>query len=375
MGTTHRTPWLRRALGAVLALSLLAVACGGGGDKEVAKSTTTVKRTTTKQPAPAAPLTGVAHTDGYKLSRPALIVKVDSTPKGVAVQEGIDKADLVFVEQTGQGMTRLAAVYQSRDATVGPVRSASTSDVHIASMLNHPLLAYSGANSGVLGQVRRSPLVDVGIDARGVTSVYMRNQRGGSRNLYRYFLPTADIYAERGSEGGTPPSIFRYRTKGLLSAGEEVKGVRVSYGGGAATVIEYEWDGTGWARAQNGRAEVMAGGGPRIGPANVVVLITPYRSSGYRDVTGAVSPEAVLEGSGDAWFFADGKVVQGRWARRGPSSPYTFTAPDGGVPLLTPGQTFIELAPGPGSATIVPKQVPTTTTSRARTTTSQPERR
>jgi hypothetical protein len=371
----HLTPWSRRALAAALALSLTAASCSGGDDKEAAKPTTTVKRTTTTQPAPAAPLTGVPQPDDGKLSRPALIVKVDSTPKGVAVQEGIDKADLVFVEQTEQGTTRLAAVFQSRDATVGPVRSARTSDVHIASTLNHPLLAYSGANGGVLRQVRAAPLVDVGIDARGVTSIYTRNQRGGTRNLYRFFLPTADMYAARGTEGGTPPSIFRYRAKGVLSAGEAVQGVRVGYGGGAATVVSYEWDGDGWARAQNGRPHVMAGGGPRISPENVVVLITPYRSSGYRDVTGAVSPEAVLEGSGDAWFFADGKVVRGRWVRPGPNAPYTFTAPDGTVPELTPGQTFIELAPGPGSATIVPKPVPTTTTTVARSTTSQPKKR
>jgi hypothetical protein len=300
-----------------------------------------------------------------------LIVKVDNTPKGVAVQEGIDKADLVFVEQTEQGTTRLAVVFQSHDATVGPVRSARTSDVHIASTLNHPMLAYSGANGGVLRQVRAAPLVDVGIDARGVTSIYTRNQRGGTKNLYRFFIPTGDMYAARGSEGGTPPAIFHYRAKGTPSLGEPVKGVRVGYGGGAATTVNYEWNGDGWDRTQNGSAHVMARGGPRLSPANVVVLTVPYRSSGFRDVTGALSPEAVLEGSGDAWFFSDGKVVRGRWVRSGPTASFAFSAPDGSVPALTPGQTFIELAPGPGSATIIANPVTTTTAAKARTTTSQ----
>ena len=66
--------------------------------------------------------------------------------------------------------TRLAAVFQSQDAVVGPIRSARTSDVGIAAFLNRPLLAYSGANGGVLRQVRNGPLVDVGIDAPGVTA-------------------------------------------------------------------------------------------------------------------------------------------------------------------------------------------------------------
>jgi hypothetical protein len=98
----------------------------------------------------------------------------------------------------------------------------------------------------------------------------------------------------------------------------------------------------------------MAGGGPRIAPANVVILMTPYRNSGFRDVTGAVSPEAVLEGGGEAWFLSDGKIVKGHWDRAGALAAFTFTGPDGQPARLTPGQTFIELAPGTGSAAVLP---------------------
>jgi hypothetical protein len=340
-------------LGAFLLVGLLA-ACGGGGKEAEKPAPTTTEAPTTTLP-PTAPLTGLPQPDGAKLSRPALMVKVDNTPKGMAVQEGIDKADIVFVEQTEQGTTRLAAVFQSRDVLVGPVRSARTSDVGIAGALNHPMLAYSGANRAVLGQVRAGPLVDVGIDARGVTPIYLHNQRGTIRNLYRYFLPTSQIYAARGKEGGTPPPLFAYRSADDAPVGDPVKGVRIGYGGGAATVVSYEWDTTlkGWARTQNKRVHVMANSGVRIAPPNVVVLITPYKSSGFRDVVGAVSPQAVLEGSGEAWFLSEGRVVKGRWSRPGPTGAFTFTDALGSTPLLTPGQTFVELAPGAGSATLV----------------------
>ena len=335
-----------------LVLILGLAACGGGDDED---STTTTKRkpTTTTAPPPAAPLTGLPQEDEGKLARPALMVKVDNTPKGLAVQEGLDLADVVFVEQTEHGTTRLAAVYQSRDATVGPVRSARSSDVGLAGALNRPMLAHSGANRGVLREIAAGPLVDVGIDARGVTGIYLRNQRGGTRNLYRFFLPTADFYAARGSEGGPPPALFAYRAKRVPSVGDPARGVRVVYGGGAATDVTYEWDGDGWARSQNGRIHQMAGGGPRIAPPNVVVLMTPYRASGYRDVTGAASPEAVLDGAGEAWFLSDGKLVRGRWARGGPTGTFALTGPDGLPVALTPGQTWIELAPGVASAALL----------------------
>lgn len=339
----------------MIAVLVLVLVGGGGSDEANGPTTTTTSSTTTTTVPPAAPLTGLPQADAAKLSRPALMVKVDNTPKGMAVQEGIDKADIVFVEQTEQGTTRLAVVFQSQDTVVGPVRSARSSDISIGGALNHPLLAYSGANGGVLGEVRRSPLIDVGIDHPAATSIYTRNQRGGTANLYRFFTPTADFYAARGGDGGTPPALFTYRAAGEPSAGTPAAGATVGYGGGAATRVRYDWDAAlgGWARTQNDRPHQMAGGGPRIAPPNVVVLETPYRNSGYRDATGAVSPEAVLEGSGAAWFLSDGKVVEGRWARSGPAGVFSFTDPAGAQMTLTPGQTFIELAPARGAVAIL----------------------
>jgi hypothetical protein len=347
MSPTPRSSARLRVAVVLIAFAVVAAACGGGGKKS---PPTTVKRTTTTLASPA-PLTGVPQSDASKLARPALMVKVDNTPNGVAVQEGLDKADIVFVEMVEGGVTRIAAVYQSQDATVGAVRSARTSDVEIAGALNKPLLAYSGANGGVLRQVRSGPLVDAGIDARGVTAIYQRNQRG--RSVYRYFLPTADIYAAKGKDGGTPAPLFQYLTKTEVAAGDAVKGVRINYG---ATTAEYEWNGKYWARIQNGVAHVMANSHARVGPVNVVVLMTPYRDSGFRDVTGARSPQAVLEGSGEAWFFTGGKLLKGTWSRSGPAAPFSFVAGPFGAPVkLTPGQTFIELAPGAGSAAVVPQ--------------------
>ena len=331
----------------LLVLALLVGACGGDDKKA---PPTTVKRTTTTLPPPAAPLTGVPQPDGDKLVRPALMIKVDNTPSGVAVQEGIEKADIAFVEMVEGGVTRIAAVYQSQDATVGPVRSARTSDVEIAGALNRPLLAYSGANGGVLSQVRSGPLVDAGIDARGVTAIYQRNQRGRS-SVYRFFVPTAELYEAKGADGAAPTPVFQYLAKTEVAAGDAVKGVRVNYG---ATNVEYEWNPEiGWARIQNGTAHVMANNKKRVAPANVVVLMTPYKDSGFRDVTGARSPQAVLQGSGEAWFLTGGKLLKGTWSRPAPIGPFTFSGAFGLPIKLSPGQTFIELAPGAGSAAVV----------------------
>jgi hypothetical protein len=342
------------AAAVVVVVLVLVLATGGGGEEEAVTTTTTSTTeptTTTTTEPPVAPLTGLPEEDEARRSRPALLVKVDNTANAMARHEGLDRADVVFVEQVEQGVTRLAATFHSEDATVGPVRSARTSDLGIGSLLQAPLFAYSGANSGVLGQVRNSPhLIDMGIDQGVATSVYTRNQRG--QGLLRFFLPTAEIYEVARDGARTPEPLFEYLDEGEEAPGDPAEGVRVGYGGRAATVVDYDWNGSAWDRSQFGRPHAMAGGGARIAPANVVIMFTDYRPSPYRDVTGAVSPEAVLEGEGEVWVLTGGAVQRGRWSHPSLDDPITFTGDDGQPLRLTPGKTWIELAPGAGSATL-----------------------
>lgn len=336
----------------VVVVLALVLTGGGGGDEEATTTTTstTESTTTTTAAPPVAPLTGVPEADEGRRTRPALLVKVDNTANAMAVHEGLDKADVVFVEQVEHGVTRLAAAFQSEDATVGPVRSARTSDIGIGALLNSPYIAYSGANGGVLDMVRRSPyLIDMGIDQAVATGVYTRNQRGSG--LLRFFLPTAELF-EVGREGAkTPIPLFEFLDEGEAPEGDPAAGVRIGYGGRASTVVDYDWSGSAWNRSQFGRPHTVAGGG-QLAPTNVVIMHVPYRSSGFVDTTGAASPEAVLEGEGEAWFLTGGKVVKGRWSHPGPNAPLVFVGPDGTPMKLQPGKTWVELAPGAGSATL-----------------------
>ena len=54
-----------------------------------------------------------------------------------------------------------------------------------------------------------------------------------------------------------------------------------------------------------------------------------------------------MTGSGDAWVFAAGSLVQGTWSKPSPTAVTTFTDSSGAPILLPPGQTWIHLiAPG-----------------------------
>ena len=337
------------ALVVILVAAVLVSASGGGGQAATTTTTSTTVATTTTTEPPVAPLTGVPEPDAAKRTRPALIVKVDNVPVAFPLQEGVESADIVYVEEVENGATRMAVVFQSKDDEVGPVRSARTSDLEIAGDLNNPYFCYSGANGGVLRLVRNGPVIDMGVDRAEATRVYKRNQRGSG--LHRFFLPTNEIY-DAGREGaGTPPPLFTYRKKGATAIGDPATGIDLSYAGGSSTTVRYDWDSLtgGWNRSQNGAAHVMADTKTRIAPKNVVVEFAPYTASAFVDVTGSRSPEAELVGSGAAWVFTDGRVIKGTWSRATREQVTTYTDATGQPIGLTPGQTFVELVPAPGS--------------------------
>lgn len=338
---------VRRGLALLGLLGLLAVACGAGDDREASRGggPDGGDGTTTTAP-PLAPLTGALLPDDALRNRPALVVKIDNTNKALGRQAGLNAADVVYVEQVEGGATRLAAVFQSTEADpVGPVRSARTTDVDLTANLNRPLLAFSGANQGVLGIVRGANLVDVGVDVQ--PGAY--HERG--RGVLRFFVATAALYGLAPPGAGPPPPLFTYRPGGepVTAAGaEDTAGVRIEYGGIVNPTMTYEPVPEGWARTQDGTAHADAGGA-RVTPANVVIQFVDYRSSGFVDTVGAVSPEAVLVGEGEAWVLTGGKLVRGRWSRPDPGGPTSLVDGAGQTIGLTPGRTWVELAP-PGSA-------------------------
>src|SRR3954454_8087691 len=202
-----------RLIGALVVGATLLAACGGGGAKSGAAKakevptvvpTSEVTTTTASPAAPTSPLTGTPVANPANQNRVALIVKIDNAPEA-RPQAGLTEADVVFEEQVEGGISRLMAIYQSADANpVGPVRSARSTDISIASELNRPLFGYSGANALFLKLVRSSPLVDVGVDLQ--PSEYRRE---GSRHApHNLMSTTAGLFKHAPAGSGPPPALF-----------------------------------------------------------------------------------------------------------------------------------------------------------------------
>lgn len=302
----------------------------------VAPSSTVAPTTTEPQPdGPVAPLTGIRHfaIDAERLAQPALVAKVDNDAKALP-QRGLESADVVL-EVRVEGISRFMAVFHSRiPAEIGPIRSARTSDPDLLSMFSDPMFSWSGGNPATVSQLRDVPWVR-NVDPDTIGRVYSRSQdRRAPHNL---ILDAPALVAGVETDSGAPGALFAYRSDGEEPAGSPTAGFDVSVG---SSVAGFAWSAerAGWLRWTNGVVHTDPGG-QQLAPANVVVLETDYVAS----PADRRSPEAVTLGSGSAWIFTAGQVIEGTWRREDRHQPWTLTSTDGAPVLLTPGSTWVEL--------------------------------
>ena len=173
-------------------VSLLAASCAAKAASSPAARPATIPptassvTTTVVASGPPYPLTGVPMADPSVAAHPAVVVKMDNSP-WARPQVGINQADIV-IELLVEGITRFALVYGSQTPnTVGPVRSARSSDIDLLAGLGRPLLGWSGANPTVTKQVTTAAGQGLLIDAsRGSNppEYWRDNTRQAPHNLF-----------------------------------------------------------------------------------------------------------------------------------------------------------------------------------------------
>ncbi|MEZ5375509.1 MAG: DUF4214 domain-containing protein [Acidimicrobiales bacterium] len=281
------------------------------------------------------PLTGEA--TRAAANRTALAVKIDNVPLA-RPQTGLNQADIVFEEKVEGDLTRLIAIFQSDvPAVVGPVRSIRTTDFDVLAQFNNPMLAASGANATVLRLLESAPVQNVNALVGG-NAYYRDANRRAPHNL---FATTSRLYAIAPNPTSTPAPLFRYRPAdaGVTNPASASTGVDIEFG---RTSVSYRWDGarSGWVRRQDGTLHTEPGGA-QVAPENVIVMTTDYAVS----IADAESPEAITVGSGRVDVFTNGVVVTGTWQRPTVDSRMVLRDANGAEILLTPGETWVALAP------------------------------
>lgn len=345
----------------VLVVAALVVAGGGGGGEEKAQREPQPDSTTSTAVAvPVAPLTGIADPNRESLKRAALTVKIENAGEA-RPQAGLDIADVVYEEVVEGGITRFAAVFNSRvPTTVGPVRSVRQMDADIVWPIAG-IFAYSGGAQINVSLIRTTPAKTVDETEAG-GAMFRSTSRFAPHNLYGR---GADLFALGGQP--TPPKpLFEYLNANEVPVGESLASARVGFTNGFDPT--YTWDAgvKGWKRSY-GTTPFTAESGQVVAPANVIIQFVPYSGEG----------EGNLVGEGEAWVLTDGTLRRGRWTRSARDQITRFVDSTGAVIRLRPGTTWVELLPAGSAVDLVagpPITAPATTTTLAKTTTTKKSR-
>jgi hypothetical protein len=325
------------ALAALLvAVALVAAACGGGDKGGRGQVVDTLPAPTTVPPI--FPLTGLPAGDAAKLARPAVAVKIDNISVA-RPQAGLDKADVVYEEVT-EGITRFIVVFQSTDATsIGPVRSVRPADPLVVKPLGG-LLAFSGGAPAIVDLVKAASVPTV--TENDTDTLKRRSDRSAPHNLY---TSTEALYRKAKADAKAPPKLATFRAAGTPFTGAgAVPTTKIALAPAPGVRAGYDFDAASgtYKRTTDGTPHLVEGGG-QVAPANVIVQFTTYNPF---DKDPKVSVPQVI-GSGDATFFSGGVMVKGRWSKPGVDSVTNYTDATGAAIALAPGPTWVQLqAPG-----------------------------
>jgi hypothetical protein len=332
---------------AIFSVALLALAGCAVQDEVVEDEVIAVVEEATENPdVPRHPLTGVELGSG-SVSGPSIAIKIDNTAAG-RPQVGIASADLVFEELVEGGVTRYLAVFHTAVPTeVGPVRSGRPQDADLVRSLGGVFVFSGVGNSNVREIIRGTGLQLVEHDTSGGTPdgqyFFRSSRKPAPLNLH---IEAADLLSTY-SNLSAPAQQFTFTSDpaqaSAVTDGEDFSSFRVTF----SNAIESVWE---WDAAQGVYVKFLSNGSPDLDAdgtqisATNVLIFTPN----YADVEGL--PSAKIAGVGETALIATGgKMVQGLFDASAVGEPIALVDDEGNPFSLSPGKTFILLAPGAGS--------------------------
>ena len=341
---------MRRSL---ITLLLLCLACSGTPTATTSAPTTTVAPTTTEapttseavvttttEPLPASPINGLPVEGLEALERRVIAVKIDNHPNA-RPQSGLDLAEAI-IEVPVEGLTRFIALFHSTDADyLGPVRSGRPSDGRLLNPLN-ATMAISGGQDWVIAGLRAEV---EGIIGELRPAMFRIGGRSAPHDLYTDTEALREIADDRDYSNDPPSAMYLFGELPTTSA--RASQVVMNFGNAFLVTWDYNPVERKYQRIHNGReAEALdQDGDPYPITADTLVVIIARRYTEQAPAGQTSVPAMDTVGTGTAFVFAGGRVVEGTWNRES-SEDYLALADENGDPLpVAPGYLWISVVP------------------------------
>ena len=295
---------------------------------------------------------------------PVLAVKIDDT-EPAHPQIGLDKADIVYIEQVEGGLSRIAAIFTDPTRLpelIGPVRSARISDLDILAQYGHVGFAFSGAQTKFYPMIDAANLTNLSAD-RNPASIYSRDvTRIAPTNLilHPHLLLDAAMNQQHKQVDTVKPIGFTF---GAPPAGGTVISSAAFHWPASHYLAAWDAALNQWSLTYDGKPD-LAADGSHLGSPTLIIQNVSITDSQFKDRHGGVTPFSNTVGSGTAYLLRDGKEYPILWNRASADVGTTWTTPDGKAANMGTGQIWIALTDNPPvftypvSATTTPSATP-----------------
>lgn len=288
-------------------------------------------------------LTGL-QVDPKRAKLPVTAVTIENSPDA-RPQSGLADAGVVFESMIEGSITRFLALYQEEKAShIGPIRSVRRN--HIDWLLSFDAaLAHVGGSPFALQRLRTENVKD--LDQFNNPEAYHRtNARFAPHNMYSSRGELLKVHKKRGYNSSSYNGFVRKRPKPAEKPDATEVNVNISrpqYN----VRFAYNKASNAYKRFMGGVPHVDERTNKQIVADVVVVIIADYHKDGIYSVY-------QRKGSGTAFIFQDGSVIQGTWEKRNKKENYRFGDKNGSPIGLNPGKTWITLATNKNEVSVKP---------------------
>lgn len=290
--------------------------------------------------------------------------------KGSTVpQHGISNASIIYEAPVEGRITRLMAVFEDYDTMekLGPVRSSRDYYVYEAMAMDAIYCNWGLAVPYVSDLINSDKVDNISVQLEGIKNGFSEGQgqpfgRGlnpgysteftSSLNIEGYTKAVekrgyATTYAER--EGKQFKQVFTFTDEGYLATYENYPDATVIYPGGTtsnsggygsrtgdnAIRFDYNEEERLYYRYQYGEPHVDVDNGEQLAVTNIVFKVCHGEVRDNHDYLAFR-----VHGTGTAYIFTNGKVIEGTWSHSGDNEPNIFYDKNGNEIVLNQGKTW-----------------------------------
>ena len=285
-------------------------------------------------------------------TRPLAIV-VNNTPVAVKVQEGLNKAYIIYELPTEGFTSRLLALFKDvKELNVGTIRSARHNFIDFSYESDAIFVSY-GWSHYAEDELKKNIIDYVqGIKSEG--SMW-RDNKEKLATEHTVYLNTDKVYDYAKNKKGyslesSNTILLNYNVKdtdlSIIEGAIETKKITLPYGN-ITTVFEYDEENKMYTRVVNGvvtkdheTKEVFTTKNIIVQKVNYSIMPDRY----YWDLK--------TVGSGDGYYITNGYSIPIKWSKESRKSKTKYTYLDGSEISVSDGRTYIEVHTNKKSVTI-----------------------